>query len=142
MAQSVISNETRHLYKKLRKEMKMGNKEPVPYDDSAKGLAFLTEMVRRLRLVWQLFWDGRVPFWTKMILPMTLAYLISPVDFVPDVILGFGQLDDLGVILLGIALFVKLAPPEIVQAYLDQMEFGNLDDDEVIDTTYSVMDED
>jgi uncharacterized membrane protein YkvA (DUF1232 family) len=121
----------------------MKNREPVPYDGSRKGLAFLTEMTRRLRLVWQLFWDGRVPLWTKIVIPaVTLFYLFFPLDFVPDVLLGFGQLDDLGIILLGIALFIKLSPPELVQAYLDQMEYGDLDDDEVVDTTYSVMDED
>ena len=120
----------------------MTNKEPIPYNDSSKGLAFWTEMTKRLRLVWQLYWDGRVPMWTKLVLPAALLYLISPVDFVPDVILGLGQLDDLGVILLGIALFIKLCPPEIVQAYLDRIEFGDIDDDEVVDTTYSVIDED
>jgi len=120
----------------------MTNRKPVPYDDQAKGLGFVAEMVKRLRLVWQLFWDGRVPMWTKLVLPASLLYLISPVDFVPDVLLGLGQLDDLGVILLGIALFIRLCPPEIVQAYLNQLEYGDLDDDEVVDTTYSVMDED
>ena len=51
-----------------------------------------------------------------------------------------GGLDDLGVILLGIALFIKLAPPEIVQGYLDDMEYGDLDD-EAIDTSYRVLDD-
>ena len=120
----------------------MSNQKPVRYDDSSKSLAFWTAISKRLRLVWYLFWDGRVPLWTKLVIPLALLYLVSPVDFVPDVILGLGQLDDLGVILLGIALFVRLAPPEIVQAYLNQIEYGDLDDDEVVDTTYSVLDED
>ena len=118
----------------------MSNRKPTLYN-SNKGLGFLTEMVKRLRLVWLLFWDGRIPLWAKSVLPLSLLYLISPIDFVPDVILGFGQLDDLSVILLGMALFVKLCPQDIVQNYLDQLEYGDLDDDEVVDTTYSVMDE-
>jgi uncharacterized membrane protein YkvA (DUF1232 family) len=119
----------------------MTNRKPVPYD-STKRLAFLTGIIKRLRLVWLLFWDSRVPLWIKAVLPASLLYLISPVDFVPDVILGLGQLDDLSVILVGMALFVKLCPPEIVQGYLNQLEYGDLSDDEVVDTTYRVIDED
>jgi hypothetical protein len=49
----------------------------------------------------------------------------------------------LGVVLLGIALFIKLAPQDIVQHYLNQIEYGShdFDDDEVVDTTYSVVDD-
>ena len=123
------------------------SKEPVPYDANAeKGLTFLTGMLKRLQLMWMLLWDSRVPFWSKLVIPAALVYLISPVDFIPDMFLGFGQLDDLGVILLGIALFIKLAPPDIVQGYLNKLEYGDddidFDDDDVVDTTYSVMDED
>jgi uncharacterized membrane protein YkvA (DUF1232 family) len=37
-----------------------------------------------------------------LIFVVTLAYVISPIDLIPDYILGFGQLDDLGI--LGLAL--------------------------------------
>ncbi len=105
---------------------------------------FLYSVVNQLRLVWLLLRDGRVPMMTKSIVPLSLLYLISPVDFVPDVILGTGQLDDLGVLLLGAALFVKLSPPEIVQHYRNLLEYGDLpaDDTETIDSTYRVIDED
>lgn len=123
------------------------SKEPVPYDPNAeKGLTFLTGVLKRLQLMWMLLWDSRVPFWSKLVIPAALVYLISPIDFIPDMFLGVGQLDDLGVILLGIALFIKLAPPDIVQGYLNKLEYGDddidFDDDDVVDTTYSVMDED
>ncbi|MBN1992761.1 MAG: DUF1232 domain-containing protein [Anaerolineae bacterium] len=115
----------------------MSDQKPVPYD-STKSLAFLAGLIKRIRLVWNLFWDSRVPMWTKLVVPGSLLYLISPVDFVPDVVLGLGQLDDLSVILLGLALFVKLCPPEVVQAYLDRFEYGHLDDDEfVVETDYA-----
>jgi len=123
------------------------SKVPVPYDPNPeKGLTFFTGMMKRLQLMWMLLWDGRVPFWTKLVIPAALLYLISPVDFIPDVFLGLGQLDDLGVILLGIALFIKLAPQDIVQGYMNKLEYGDddidLNDDDVVDTTYSVIDED
>ncbi len=34
---------------------------------------------------------------------VTLAYIISPVDLIPDWILGFGQIDDIGI--LGLSLY-------------------------------------
>jgi hypothetical protein len=39
-------------------------------------------------------------------------------------------------------LFVKLCPPDIVQKYLDQLEYGGEHDDDVVDTTYNIVDED
>jgi uncharacterized membrane protein YkvA (DUF1232 family) len=125
----------------------MMSKDPVPYDsNSDRNLTFISGLLKRFQLMWMLLWDGRVPFWTKLVMPAAFLYLISPIDFIPDAILGLGQLDDLGVILLGIALFIKLAPPDIVQGYMNKLEYGDddidFDDDDVVDTTYSVMDED
>ena len=124
------------------------SKEPVPYDANAdKGLNFLTGMLKRLQLTWMLMADSRVPFLTKLVPPVALLYLISPVDFIPAAIFPvLGGLDDLGVVLLGLALFIKLAPQDVVQDYLFKLEYGDgdidLDDDDVVDTTYSVIDED
>jgi uncharacterized membrane protein YkvA (DUF1232 family) len=78
----------------------------------------------------------------KSVVPLSLLYLISPLDFIPDMALGLGQLDDLGVILLGMALFVKLCPPNIVEYYQNQLEYGPENNNEAVDTTYRVMDED
>lgn len=109
-----------------------------------KRLSLLTGLMKQLQLVWLLFRDNRVSAWAKSVLPISLLYLVSPIDFVPDVILGLGQLDDFGVILLGMTLFVKLCPPDIVRQYLDQLEYGDdfYRDDEAVDTTYRVIDED
>jgi uncharacterized membrane protein YkvA (DUF1232 family) len=55
---------------------------------------------------------------TRFIPPATLAYIIFPVDFVPDVILGLGQLDDIALLFLGFKLFIDLCPPDIVREHL------------------------
>ncbi|MEM7345532.1 MAG: DUF1232 domain-containing protein [Chloroflexota bacterium] len=109
--------------------------------NSQGGIPVLAGLINQLRLVWLLMQDNRVSNWVKAVLPASILYLVSPVDFIPDVILGAGQLDDLGVILLGLTLFVKLCPPDIVQFYRDQIEFGETDDREAIDTSYRVIDE-
>lgn len=109
---------------------------------SGMNLNFLSGLFKQLRLVWLLMQDGRVPLWMKSVVPLSLIYLVSPLDFIPDVVLGFGQLDDLGVILLGMALFVKLCPSNIVEYYQNQLEYGPESEGEAVDTTYRVMDED
>jgi uncharacterized membrane protein YkvA (DUF1232 family) len=59
--------------------------------------------------------------WTKAIVPVSLIYLISPVDLIPDVALGLGQLDDLAVLVIGIKLFIELCPPALVREHLQNL---------------------
>jgi uncharacterized membrane protein YkvA (DUF1232 family) len=92
---------------------------PVSQEPSGTFAGWIGDMVRQARLAWRLFWDKRVPFWTKLIPPAVLLYILSPADFIPDFpILGLGQLDDLAVLLIGMKLFIELAPTEIVREHL------------------------
>jgi len=71
--------------------------------------------------VWRLLRDPNVSTWLKMIPPATLLYLLFPIDFLPDPVLGLGQLDDIAIILLGVKLFIELCPQEIVRHHLREM---------------------
>jgi uncharacterized membrane protein YkvA (DUF1232 family) len=85
---------------------------------SGDGGGVLSELMERGRLVWRLMNDERVPPWLKLGVPLVvLLYFISPVDIIPDFLLGLGQLDDLGVVLLGMALFIRLAPEVAVDEH-------------------------
>lgn len=84
---------------------------------SAERVGALTQMLRTLRLVWRLLRDSRVPIFPKLIILAAAIYVISPVDLIPDVILGLGQLDDLGVALFAIAVFIELCPRAIVDEH-------------------------
>ena len=72
----------------------------------------------RFLLAWRLLRDDRVsPL--KYVLPIALAaYIVSPVDTIPDVFLGVGQIDDVGIVIVALMLFVRimpwLAPREVV----------------------------
>ena len=57
--------------------------------------------------------DPRVPLAPKIILAVTVAYALSPIDLIPDFIPFLGQLDDLILVPLGIALAVRLVPPKV-----------------------------
>lgn len=84
-------------------------------------LGILSELVRNARLAWRLMRDRRISFWLKTIVPATLVYVIYPIDFIPDALLGLGQLDDLAIIMMGVKLFLNLCPSEIVKQHLEEM---------------------
>lgn len=97
------------------------DKRPVPVKpgDTNALLAWFQELVRQARLTWRLLWDSRVPWWAKLVPIGVMAYVISPVDLVPGALFpGFGQLDDVAVLLLGAKLFVELSPPDVVREHL------------------------
>ena len=55
---------------------------------------------------------GRLP---KILIALTLAYALSPIDLIPDFIPVLGWLDDLILLPLLIALSIRLIPPEIME---------------------------
>lgn len=58
--------------------------------------------------------DPRVPWHAKVLAACVVAYAFSPIDLIPDPIPVLGYLDDLVLIPLGIALTLKLIPPEVM----------------------------
>lgn len=53
-----------------------------------------------LKLLYRLFKDKRVPLAEKALLVGAIAYVVSPIDIIPDVIPFIGQVDDLYLIAL------------------------------------------
>jgi uncharacterized membrane protein YkvA (DUF1232 family) len=91
---------------------------PVRPDDDSALLVWVQDAVRQLRLAWRLFWDQRVPLWTKLIPPVALGYVLFPFDIITDLAPGLGQLDDIAVVLIGLKLFIELSPPDVVREHL------------------------
>jgi uncharacterized membrane protein YkvA (DUF1232 family) len=58
--------------------------------------------------------DQRVPWYARAFAAVVVAYAFSPVDLIPDPIPVLGYLDDLVIIPLGIALAIKMVPPQIL----------------------------
>jgi uncharacterized membrane protein YkvA (DUF1232 family) len=58
--------------------------------------------------------DPRTPWFPKMILGAAIAYLLSPIDLIPDFIPVLGHLDDLILIPALVWLALKIIPDEIV----------------------------
>ena len=77
---------------------------------------------RQLSFAWALFRDPDVPRSAKAILPVTVLYVASPLDIIPDFIPLLGQLDDLVVLTLGLAMVLWLTPRHVVEDLLADFE--------------------
>lgn len=110
-------------------------------------VGMVTRLMNTLRLVWRLLTDARVPGLTKLIVPAALVYVLFPIDVVPDLILGLGQLDDLGILVLATTLFIELCPPAVVEehrrALAARAGTNDASDENVIDGSFrEVRDDD
>jgi len=56
-----------------------------------------------------------VPWPAKLLALIVVAYALSPIDLIPDLIPVLGHLDDLILLPLGIALVVRLIPAEVLE---------------------------
>lgn len=58
--------------------------------------------------------DPRVPWYAKALGACVVAYALSPVDLIPDFIPVLGILDDMVLLPVGIALSLRMIPPEVM----------------------------
>ena len=67
-----------------------------------------------VRLIWRLMLDRRVPLASKIIPILAAAYVISPIDLIPDFLPIRGQLDDIFVSVILLGMFLMLAPWDVI----------------------------
>ncbi len=79
--------------------------------------AFLGRLWNNVSLSARLMLDRRVRMSTKLIPLAMIAYILSPIDLIPEFLLPFGLADDLSVFLLGLQWFIRSVPPDIVAQY-------------------------
>jgi uncharacterized membrane protein YkvA (DUF1232 family) len=89
--------------------------------------SFWVSLFRQLRLAWRLFRDQRVSFVYKLIPTAALIYILSPIDFLPDWLIGAGQLDDLTLFVLSVQIFTRICPRAIVESILAGMDGDVID---------------
>lgn len=64
--------------------------------------------------------DRRTPQLAKLIAVAIATYAFSPIDLIPDFIPVLGLLDDLIIVPAGIALIIRLIPPELMNSFRQQ----------------------
>jgi len=90
-------------------------------------LKSIVKNVKQELKVWQLVLkDKRTPILAKIFLGLAVAYLLLPIDVIPDVIPVIGQLDDI-VIVGGLSIIALwLIPKEIVDDCRFKVLYGNI----------------
>jgi uncharacterized membrane protein YkvA (DUF1232 family) len=65
--------------------------------------------------------DKRTPLTAKLLISITVGYLLSPIDLIPDFIPVLGILDDLIIVPALIALSIKLIPETVLNDAREQL---------------------
>src|SRR5262245_6084459 len=84
----------------------------------------LRTLVSHARLAVRLIREPSVPLLVKAVPVLAAAYVVSPIDIVPDVIPILGQLDVLTVVLFGLDAFLRISPPTAVGFHRDAIASG------------------
>lgn len=77
----------------------------------------LRRLTRHVRVWWSLLGDERTPLLTKALPWASVLYLLMPIDVVPDILPFIGQLDDIGVLIVLLAIAFKMVPRDVWQEY-------------------------
>jgi len=76
--------------------------------------AWAGRLKTELNALYLAYRDPRVPALARVFAVIVVAYAFSPIDLIPDPIPVLGYLDDLILVPLGIALAVRMIPPEVL----------------------------
>lgn len=89
-------------------------------------VAHLKQRARQLKSEAQVlilaYKDKRTPASAKILIGITVGYLLSPIDLIPDFIPVLGLLDDLIIVPALIALSIKLIPEIVLQEARDHLK--------------------
>ena len=80
--------------------------------DSLKQRA--RSLKREVLALWYAYQNPHTPWYAKVFTAMVVAYAFSPIDLIPDFVPVLGYLDDLILIPAGVALALKMVPPEVM----------------------------
>jgi len=95
-------------------------RDPVPpreWSDVALEAALL--LPNLLKLLTRLMRDPRVPIRSKVFIAAVVAYIVSPIDLIPDFVVGLGRLDDIVLTSLAVDHLMKGSDEAIVLEHWD-----------------------
>lgn len=103
-------------YARIRERVRGWASSRVP-DRYQKLIPWLLLLPDLFALVVRLSLDPRVSAWAKARLGLTIVYVLSPVDFIPDFIPIAGVSDDLALVLLALAGLLDETPAPVLQEH-------------------------
>ena len=70
-------------------------------------------------LLYRSLGDPRVPLYVKVFAFLIVAYIVSPIDIIPDFIPVLGLLDEIILVPIMLSYVVKMIPPDLKHEYED-----------------------
>lgn len=88
-----------------------------------RGIAsIIFRLPQYLRLSWRLMWDHRTPGKLKLWVLLAIGYTLSPLDFIPDLLLPFiGYGEDIVLVVLSLKNLIQHSPPDLVTEHAKEM---------------------
>ena len=81
------------------------------------NLTYWKKIGGEIKLIYQLMMDARIPTYLKIFPILVGIYLLSPLDLIPEFLPIIGQLDDLGLLIVALSMFIRWAPDDVVAEY-------------------------
>lgn len=75
-------------------------------------------MTEKIILLFSAMSDRRTPWYAKAMVGLVLAYILSPIDIIPDIIPVIGFLDELILVPIALAFIFKFIPDSVKQEKL------------------------
>ncbi len=82
-------------------------------------IGFFIRIRTTIQLVLSLMREPRIHWAIKLIPVAAVAYVLSPVDLIPDFLIGLGQIDDVAILFAAIKIFLHLSRYWLAKDALD-----------------------
>lgn len=80
-------------------------------------MSYVAELPRFLRLLWGLVTDPRVAIVDKLLVVGAIAYIVTPLDFIPDFIPFLGEVDDVYLLVVSLRRLMENAGRAVLLAH-------------------------
>lgn len=80
-------------------------------------MSYIAELPRFLRLLWGLLLDSRVDAVDKLLVAGAIAYIVTPIDLIPDFIPFLGEVDDIYLLMLAVQRLMQNAGRAVLASH-------------------------
>jgi uncharacterized membrane protein YkvA (DUF1232 family) len=80
-------------------------------------MGYVADLPRFLRLLWGLITDPRVAIVDKLLVAGAIAYIVTPIDLIPDFIPFLGEVDDVYLLVLALRRLMQNAGRSVLLAH-------------------------
>lgn len=80
-------------------------------------MSYIAELPRFLKLLWGLVRDSRVDMIDKLLVAGAIAYIVAPIDLIPDFIPFLGEVDDIYLLVLSVRRLIQNAGRAVLASH-------------------------